>query len=222
MYFALSTLLMICLRLIHLLGKEAKKVEYVRTLSIALLSWTPWMSRVPACCFGEESCEAMLSRMSTRCHQHKHVSDLEGVIDLYLTLTPPSRKLKNTRGTLRQGLLSVLFARTKKLISMPLEHPFADWTTKKTKFQSALPDDWEFPMPLAALNPVEVDEVLWHSLRCLVKKSELQPGLEDFLNGNLQPCDANARFDFEQALKQIPGRQTTVRRRPIVRDSSSV
>jgi hypothetical protein len=46
----------------HLLGDQSGKNEYIRTLVVALATWQPWMDRLPAVCFGEESCEALLSR----------------------------------------------------------------------------------------------------------------------------------------------------------------
>ena len=57
---AKDVLVMCFLLLVKLLGERAVRTEYVRTLAIALLSWTPWMDTLPACCFNEESCEAML------------------------------------------------------------------------------------------------------------------------------------------------------------------
>ena len=81
-----------------LLGDKAAKKEYVRTLGVALLAWDDWMDSIPACCYQEENCEALLSRMAGRCRANKTITSLEGVTDLFLTLPPPSRKPKATRG----------------------------------------------------------------------------------------------------------------------------
>lgn len=95
---------------------EVSCCGYLRTLSVALLTWSDWMSQLPVAAFVEESCEALLSRMSHRCELHKQLVGLESTIDLYLTLPPPSRVLKNTRGSLRQGILDTFLGRIRKLI----------------------------------------------------------------------------------------------------------
>jgi len=47
-----------CLALqVHLMGDWECKLEYSRSLSMALLGWTSWHSQLPGCCFAEEFCE---------------------------------------------------------------------------------------------------------------------------------------------------------------------
>jgi hypothetical protein len=72
-----KTVLQQCLVLqAYLLNDWDAKEEYTRTIALALLTWTPWMSKLPGCCFVEEACEAMLSRLTTRCHSGQDAMSL--------------------------------------------------------------------------------------------------------------------------------------------------
>lgn len=84
--------------LVNLLGSGAHRVEYVRTICVALLGWNKWMDAIPGCCFQEENCEALLSRMAGRCRSNWTLSSFQQVSDLYVTLPPPKRTPKATRG----------------------------------------------------------------------------------------------------------------------------
>ena len=95
------------LLLLHLLKDADYKNEYVRTLSVALVTWQPWMSRIPAVCFVEEGYEALLSRMGHRCDVYRTLHGFDNTLDLFLTPPPPKRGLKATRGMLKQGLVNL-------------------------------------------------------------------------------------------------------------------
>ena len=56
---------------------------------MALLMWQPWMSELPGCCFAEEACEAMLSRMASRYKKNSHLSQFQDVLWLFMSLPPP-------------------------------------------------------------------------------------------------------------------------------------
>ena len=96
--------------LVHL-RQDAEKVEYVRTLGIALLMWSPWESELPGCMFMEESCEALLSRMAHRCRQHPHLFAYEDVFDLYVTVPSPAFGAKNRLGGIFEDLVKVFTSR---------------------------------------------------------------------------------------------------------------
>lgn len=53
------------------------RVEYIRTISVALALWTPWHDALPACCHVEEMTEAMLSRLSSRCKLHHTFTSID-------------------------------------------------------------------------------------------------------------------------------------------------
>ena len=77
---------------LHVLQDHDGKNEYVRTLGVALASWQPWMEKIPAVCFVEESCEALLSRMGHWCDVYRTLHGLDNTFDLFLTLPPPRRE----------------------------------------------------------------------------------------------------------------------------------
>ena len=60
--------------------------EYNRTLAIALLTWTPWLTARPACIFVEEAGEALLSRFMASVRQHQELRGLEAAWRLFITL----------------------------------------------------------------------------------------------------------------------------------------
>ena len=62
----------------HLLDDWLGRTPYVRTISLALVTWQPWMSRMPGCAFVEESGEAMLSRMASALRRQPHIIDFRG------------------------------------------------------------------------------------------------------------------------------------------------
>ena len=56
----------VLLLLVHVLNDLDGKNEYVRTVAVTLATWQAWNSRLPAAAYMEESCEALLSRISQR------------------------------------------------------------------------------------------------------------------------------------------------------------
>ena len=114
-------------------------IEYVRTLCVALGTWQPWMDKLPAAAFAEESCEAMLSRMGHRCQVHRQLNGFEATFDLLLTLPPPSRKAKSTRGSVRAGLVDVYAARLRRVLCSDGSSPFAPSPNSTTKTVTFLP-----------------------------------------------------------------------------------
>ena len=102
------------------------------------------MEKVSAAAFAEESCEAMLSRLGHRCDIHKQLVGLDATFDLFLTLPPPSRKAKATRGGLRRGLVDVFAARMRRLLASDGNLPYAPVPKASTRVvvvESAFPLD---------------------------------------------------------------------------------
>ena len=127
-HWAKDILEQVLVLLVHLLQDKDGKNEYVRTLSVALISWRPWMSKIPAVCFVEESCEALLSRMGHRCDVYRTLHGFDHTFDLFLTLPQPKRGLKSTRGMLKSGLVQVFSARIRNLVFSDGMMPFAPVT----------------------------------------------------------------------------------------------
>ena len=89
-----SFLLMLCLT-----GSSAHKVEYVRSMALALLSWTPWHTNLPGVTFNEETCEAMLSRLAALVVRYPTATDASSLMDLFLTIRPVSMSYKDIKKT---------------------------------------------------------------------------------------------------------------------------
>ena len=117
--------LRLCLLLqTHLLNDWQCKEEYVRSISVALLMWQRWMDDLPGCCFVEESCEALLSRMASRCRSHRTLRGFDSTLRLYVTLPLPSKEARSTRGTVKNSLVRLIRSRLRALISHPEGKPF--------------------------------------------------------------------------------------------------
>lgn len=188
--FAREVMEQVFVLLVHLLQDKDGKNEYVRTLAVALATWQPWMNKIPAVCFVEESCEAMLSRMGHRCDVYRTVYGFDGTYDLFLTLPPPRRGLKSTRGMLKAGLVQVFASRLRKLMysdgsdlvfAMPagareMHAVFKDDYPENFEFRGILPED--FPVRL-------LEHVLRRGVRCLAGKANLNDQVVKFLDDHI-------------------------------------
>ena len=188
--------------LVHVFGDYSAKVEYVRTLAIALLSWTPWMDNLPGCVFVEESCEALLSRMASRCRSHITISSFEGVSDLYLTLPPPSRLPKSSRGSLRSGLLTLFWARSRRVIANAPQLPCAVWNSKGCVFELHTPDNFGFPEALCRMDDDVLQPVFTSALRSLRSKSKFTDELKEFFDQNVPR--ASPSIGLQEENRRIP------------------
>ena len=178
------------LLMIHLLGDKDCKNEYIRTLAVALATWQPWMDKVPAVCFVEESCEALLSRMGHRCDVHRTLHGFDSTFDLFLTLPPPRRGTKATRGMLKAGLVAVFAARIRRIL-------FADGSNllfaaaggakdMHAVFAEQFPEEFEFPKELPqAMTKEHLENVIRKGLRCLTGKNVVNDTVRDFLEDNV-------------------------------------
>ena len=108
----------------HVLQDWQCSTNYVRTISLALLSWQPWMSRLPGCAFVEESCEGMNSRLASACRRAPNVTTFEGTLHLYLTLPATSSEPYTPRGALRQELIREMERRLLALAGNPAGRSF--------------------------------------------------------------------------------------------------
>ena len=91
-------------------------VPYVRTLCVALLLWLPWNDGVPGCCYVEEPLEAMLSRLGSRCRAYPQMKTFDQTLDLFLSMAPPKRGEKKTRGQIRNGLVAIMSSRLRRFL----------------------------------------------------------------------------------------------------------
>ena len=141
------TVLQQCLGVhVHLQQDWDCKAEYSRTLSVALLSWQPYHSGLPGCCFVEEACEALLSRMVARRRSNQHVVSMEDMLRLYVTLPVPKKIAPGTRGALRRPLVEVMLGRLRNLLRAPGDQPYARVTSaKEAHWEPTLPGTCGMP-----------------------------------------------------------------------------
>ena len=71
-YDLLQETLVMLVRLTGDLTTGITRDPYVRTNAAALLPWQPWHSSLPACCYQEETCKAMLARFGHHCDVHRN------------------------------------------------------------------------------------------------------------------------------------------------------
>ena len=195
------------LLLTSLLPDTACKNEYVRTLCVALATWMPWMDTLPAVCFVEESCEALISRLSHRCDVYRTLQSFDDTFNLYLTLPQPSRQQKRTRGHLRAELVRVFSSRIRRLVFGGATLVFAPAVSAgklHSTFTSEFPAHLGLPEPLPQAPAVEpVLNVLRRAIMVLVRTGNVSPAMQQHLDDHVprkRPSTMNA---YEQALRGL-------------------
>ena len=83
--------------LIALYGAGSNKVEYVRTLTVALLLWTPWHSEIGSVSYTDELNEARLAQLGRWWLHHGEVVTVDHLNDLFLVL-PRQRVVRSPLG----------------------------------------------------------------------------------------------------------------------------
>ena len=91
--------LMTCLNvMLRLTPPGGTCLRYVRTVCIALLTWTPWHTTSPGIIHAEESCEAMLSKVVTALVSHPNACTHDRYEQVFKALgTTKNKKVLNTR-----------------------------------------------------------------------------------------------------------------------------
>ena len=191
-----------CLALhIQLLGDWQCKAEYTRTLSVALLQWQPAYSRLPGCCFVEEACEAMLSRMVGRCRANAQLTSFQDVLRLFVTLPLPSTQPRGTRGGVRLPLVYLLTQRLRGLLQTPVGLHFARVQTgRQAVWEAQYPVDFSFPQGFAdAPHPVDdIERVLKTALKTVSGAGPVPDKVRNFLDRYV----TNAVTEAEAANRQ--------------------
>ena len=192
--------------LIHLLSDTQAKNEYIRTIAVALLTWTPFMSSLPGVCFAEESCEALLSRMGHRCEVNRHLHGFDATFNLFLTLPLPSRIPRGTRGGLKQGLVGLFASRIRKVVFSDGDLAYCPAVGAKemhSAFLAIFPDDLIFPsqVPRVADQAV-IERVLPCALQTLVGKTAVAPAMHQFLVDHVPRRPLHELREYELSVQQ--------------------
>ena len=164
---------------VHLLQDWECKSEYSRTLSVALLGWQPWMSRLPGCCFVEESCEALLSRMAHRNRTHQHLSGFQSALELFVSMPPSSDQPKEQKANVRRDLVHLMEARLLGLITNPQHQHFArTQSVREAVWDDSFPVDFSLPGPPTSVTSQQLLPVLRNALVSLGARGDVPPLLQ--------------------------------------------
>ena len=168
--------------LVHLVERE-HTVEYVRTLCTSLVMWRQWNDQCPGVCYSEERCEAMLSRLGTRCGQYPRHMRAADVEDLFLAFVgPPPRgsvQLRSHRPT--PDLVQTVHDRVRQLIhSGAGVVRYVPWRSQRLlTVEPEWPVDYIFPSSLR--QPIardHWDDLMRYELNVLVRSPvALEPEL---------------------------------------------
>ena len=199
------------------------KEEYTRTVAVSLLCWQPWMDSIPACCWVEEACEAMLSRAKQTLHNHRY-------LDLYVTLPSLAGRTRHLRGGVKAELVPLLTARPRHLILSELRQDDLYATYSATGRTH-----WVVGQPVCAFpgridwDVAKGDQLLQSALVSLMNLVRPQPAVRIWLNGHVplatdtpaQPWDVVQDWARARSQRGRVGRPVGVRRRRRSPSSSS-
>ena len=127
----------------NLFAGQERRSEYLRSLTVALCTWTCWHDSLPACMHVEECNEALLSRLSHVLTRISSAATASEINDVFLTLPdvdlrPHSAATQMVRPQLRDCVLRNF---TQLLNGRPSAFSFTPWTGSKTCRCTGL---WDF------------------------------------------------------------------------------
>jgi hypothetical protein len=119
--------------LIHLLVGNEGHSEYIKTLCMALMTWSDWHTQACGAMFSEEICEALLSRLVSNKKMRPNITSLEGVNDIFLITKPGRLAPYNITKSRIPKDLPDLFKTNLNILINRLSHgaiPFCRWSSK--------------------------------------------------------------------------------------------
>ena len=200
------TLLQQCLAMqVHVTGDWEAKQEYTRTLSVALLAWQEWYNHLPGCCFAEESCEALLSRMSSRCIGNPNITTFEDMYRLFITIPPPEAVAQPTGGGLKQSLVFTILCRVRRFLRAPLGMMFPHLTNSKGGiWRGVPPEDFSMPAPPGDSLPQSMETVLVSALATLTRRGKSNQSVAAGLQNMVPMRSSESELDvLEEVHRQI-------------------
>ena len=152
--------------MISLCREHAHKVEYVRSMATALLSWLPWNSTLPGVVYDEEFCEALLSRLAALVIRYPTATDPDALMDLFLTVKTASMGEKDIKKCgIPLELPRELYEQVIRLISTCTSDalPFTRWTNND--YITGIEQAWDvqYKWPHSVKDIIE-DDTLVHDI----------------------------------------------------------
>ena len=199
--------LMSCfLLLLGLLGDRAKVSEYVRSLAVALMSWTDWHDSVPAAAYVEEACEAQLSRLSSALKRNPHATGVADVSDIYILLGVPDQALhaahhhpvsSDLQRAVNDNLLRFTSAGPAVVAHVP-------WKSSKTcTVTQQWPDVCHIPRPPWTVPQTSIDTCLLHALRRVHQGTAFNSDVTCLLNDFVSRTSNSQRSRHRQAVESL-------------------
>ena len=187
-------------------------IEYLRTNTVALLFWSDWHTRALGCLFSEEYGEAMLSRLLMRSREVGNAQSLQHTTDIFLTLRPTLPGETKCQGVLTQKSVDK-YTKHVRLFIQNISHPwFPIATLEEDKYVVKRLDETPRMQFSGVLSRTTVTEQQFlssgrHSLRCLIAKTKIRNGVEDFLNAysqNRSNVDQRRRSAHYHSINTAP------------------
>ena len=165
------------------------KLEYTRTIALALMTWQPWMMERPGCIFVEESGEAMLSRFMSSVRLNNQLRGFEAAWRLFISLPSPGRHAIATRGSVKKSLIHLFTSRVRSLILRrePFLFPEVPLVgAGNGVWRAQIPDSFDFPDVYPAVPASDlVKRVLQSAIAVLSTGAVPDRGLRDWLGQHI-------------------------------------
>ena len=200
---ALQTAFVILLRLCE---GQAHKVEYVRSLAVALSLWSPWHSSLPACCFSEEVNEAALSRLGRACRRNPRAVSTTDVNDLYILVQSGRRGYKKLKPG---GVTAAWQSQPERHLDVFISNNAADvacvpWVKradKKCVVAGNWPENVTMPPTLTKVDSTDfVSDVVVHHLATMVQSQPVHVNTVPAFNDTFNRRPSNTVTALEAAL----------------------
>ena len=167
------------LGLLPLKGTRAHTVEYVRTLSCALVLWSGWHTRIPGACYSDESNESSLSQLGEWWENHPEIITVQQVSDLFLLLPESRPKRDLPAGSCSRVLFDRIVSGVRALTTGAVAHmAYVEWDGggSPVRVQAAWPADHRFP-PTIRVAPKQkhVNNIFKYNLSRLVTQPPTAP-----------------------------------------------
>ena len=208
-----------CLALqVHLAEDWTGKQEYCRTLSIALLTWLPWYNDLPGCCFAEEACEALLSRMSSRCVAHNYLTSYTDIWRLFVSMPTAAPEAEPTAGLVKKTLVWMVVCRVRRMLRSPLGFLFPKLqNARQGQWMAVMPDGFRMPRAptTTTVSQQSFNGVLLNALALLTARGQPSPAIVTQANHLIfiqdDPVVMERLAEAQRKVQQLGGRQARAR-----------
>ena len=187
--------------------------EYLRTNTVALLFWSDWHTRALGCLFSEEYGEAMLSRLLMRSREVGNAQSVQHTTDIFSTLTRTLPREKKSQGVLTQKSVDKYTKHVRLFIQNISHARFPIVVLEEDKYvvkrlDEALRMKFWGVLSRTMVTKQQFLSLVRHGLRCLIAKTKIPNGVEDFLNAYSQKrsnVDERKRSAHYQSINTAGG-----------------